>query len=86
MLALGLSAIAHKYGAHPVYEDAQEYSLANKRALLLTTSEAVLEGREETSGSPQTWAFRTICEPSPWNLHLDHRSDQPDALQEKPRR
>lgn len=57
MLSLGLPTIAHKYGAHPVYEDAQEYSLANKRALLITTSEAVLEGREETSGSPQTSAF-----------------------------
>lgn len=57
MLSPGLPTIAHKYGAHPVYEDAQEYSLANKRALLITTSEAVLEGREETSGSPQTSAF-----------------------------
>ena len=57
MLALGLPTIAPKLGVNPVYEDAQEYSLANKRALLITTSEAVLEGREETSGSPQTSAF-----------------------------
>ena len=52
LLALGLPTIVHRLGIHPVYEDARDYSLPGKRALLITTSHGVLNTPGETSGDP----------------------------------
>ena len=52
MLVLALPTIAHSLGIHPVYEDARDYNLPGKRALLITTSHGVLNSPREISGDP----------------------------------
>jgi len=51
-LVLALPTIVHSLGVHPVYEDARDYSLPGKRALLITTSHGVLNAPGETTGDP----------------------------------
>jgi hypothetical protein len=52
LLVLALPTIVHSLGVHPVYEDARDYSLPGKRALLITTSHVVLNAPGETGGDP----------------------------------
>ena len=52
LLVLALPTIIHSLGIHPVYEDARDYSLSGKRALLITTSHGVLNTPGETVGDP----------------------------------
>jgi putative intracellular protease/amidase len=52
LLVLALPTIGHSLGIHPVYEDARDYSLPGKRALLITTSHGVLNAPGETGGDP----------------------------------
>ncbi len=52
LLVLALPTIVHSLGIHPVYEDARDYSLSGKRALLITTSHGVLNTPGETGGDP----------------------------------
>jgi hypothetical protein len=52
VVLLALPTIAHSLGVHPVYEEARDYSLPGKRALLITTSHGVLNAPGETGGDP----------------------------------
>ncbi len=52
LLVLALPTIVHSLGIHPVYEEARDYSLPGKRALLITTSHGVLNAPGETGGDP----------------------------------
>ena len=51
LLLIALPTILHKAGLHPEYSG-QSYSLANKRALVITTSHAVLSEPGGTEGDP----------------------------------
>ena len=52
LLVVALPTIFHSLGIHPVYEDARDYSLPGKRALLITTSHGALNTPGETGGDP----------------------------------
>ncbi len=52
LVVLALPTIVHRLGIHPVYEDARDFSLPGKRALLITTSHAVLNAPGETTARP----------------------------------
>ena len=52
LLVVALPTIFHSLGIHPVYEDARDYSLPGKRALLITTSHGALNTLGETGGDP----------------------------------
>lgn len=44
--------ILHQAGLHPDYADSKEYKLDGKKALIITTSHAVLNAPGETTGNP----------------------------------
>ena len=52
LLVLALPTIVHSLGIHPVFEDARDYKLPGKRALLITTSHGVLNTPGKTGGDP----------------------------------
>ena len=52
LLVLALPTIVHSLGIHPVFEDARDYNLPGKRALLITTSHGVLNTPGKTGGDP----------------------------------
>ncbi len=52
LLVLALPTIVHRLGIHPVFEDARDYNLPGKRALLITTSHGVLNTPGKTGGDP----------------------------------
>jgi len=47
-----MPTILHKAGLHAIYEDAKEYDLKGKKALVITTSHSVLNAPGETTGNP----------------------------------
>jgi len=47
-----LPSILHKAGLHAAYEDAKEYDLKGKKALIIATSHGVLNAPGETTGNP----------------------------------
>lgn len=47
-----LPNLLHQAGLHPDYADTKEYNLKGKKALIITTSHAVLNAPGETTGNP----------------------------------
>jgi len=52
IFAMALPTILHKAGLHPQLEERQTFDLKGKRALIITTSHAVLSKPGETVGKP----------------------------------
>jgi putative intracellular protease/amidase len=52
IFAMALPAILHNLGLHPQLEERQTFDLKGKRALIITTSHAVLSKPGETVGKP----------------------------------
>lgn len=50
IIAAALPTILHKAGLHPEYSGSKDYNLQGKKALIITTSHAILSGPGETDG------------------------------------